>query len=341
MVGREHQDSKTVFVTGGAGYIGSHACKALAARGILPIAFDNLSTGHKWAVKWGGLEQGDILDTPRLVEAFKAHGPLAVMHFAAKAYVGESVERPRDYYRDNVQGTLSLLTAMVECGVKNLIFSSSCSTYGLPVRLPVDESQPTNPVSPYGFTKVACERMMADFETAYGLRWMALRYFNAAGADPDGEIGELHYPETHLIPLALTAADGNLTKLEIYGDDYPTPDGTCVRDYVHVSDLATGHVQAMEALVAGHAKGVFNLSTGKGASVREVIETVEKVTGKKVPVRVGPRRPGDAVHLVADTTKARQQLGWDPKYASLETIVSTSWNWMKQGGPTGLVEPRR
>ena len=255
------------------------------------------------------------------------------MHFAAKAYVGESVERPQEYYRNNVQGTLSLLSAMVECDVKHLIFSSSCSTYGLPAKLPVDESQPTNPVSPYGFTKVACERMMADFERAYGLQWMALRYFNAAGADPDGEIGELHDPETHLIPLALMAADGRLERLEIYGDDYPTPDGTCIRDYVHVSDLAMGHVQAMEALFGGRGRGVFNLSTGRGASVRDVIEAVERVTGKRVPIKVGARRPGDAVQLVADTTKARQQLGWNAQFTSLDAIVDTAWKWMKHGKP--------
>jgi UDP-arabinose 4-epimerase len=321
-----------VLVTGGAGYIGSHACKALAASGFLPVTFDNLSTGHGWAVQWGPLERGDILDEALFLQILRKYQPVAVMHFAARAYVGESVERPRDYYRTNVQGTLSLLGAMIKGGVNRFIFSSSCSTYGLPRVLPVDESQPAQPVSPYGFTKVACERMLADFEQAYGLQYMALRYFNAAGADAEGEIGELHEPETHLIPLALMAADGRLPRLEIYGEDYPTPDGTCIRDYVHVSDLAAGHVQSLRALLEGEARGLFNLSTGRGASVREVIEAVERVTGRPVPVAVAPRRPGDAVELVADTTKARQQLGWAPSYTQLDRIVETAWAWMKGKG---------
>ena len=320
-------DHRTVLVTGGAGYIGSHACKALAAHGYLPVTFDNLVYGHEEAVRWGPLERGDTADRERLDSVIARHRPAAVMHFAAFAYVGESVTDPGKYYRNNVAGTLSLLEAMRDHGLGRLVFSSTCATYGHPDQVPIVESCPQRPINPYGMSKLMVEAMLSDFDRAHGLRSIALRYFNAAGADPDGEIGECHDPETHLIPLALDSAAGKGGPLTIFGDDYDTPDGTCVRDYVHVSDLAEAHVLALEALAGGAASDAFNLGTGSGHSVREVLAAVGTATGNPVPHSIGPRRPGDPPVLVSGGAKARDQLGWTPRFSDLDTIVRTAHAW--------------
>ncbi len=316
----------TILVTGGAGYIGSHACKALAARGYLPVTYDNLSTGHAGAVKWGPLEQGDLADRQRLDAVLAQYRPEAVLHFAGSCYVGESIEHPEKYYRNNVVGTLVLLEAMLARAVDRIVFSSSCATYGVSQTVPIVETMAQSPINPYGRTKWMIEIMLRDFSAAHGLAWTALRYFNAAGADPDGEIGEDHDPETHLIPLALHAAAGTGPALTIFGDDYDTPDGTCIRDYVHVSDLADAHVLALAALLDGAESAAFNLGTGRGHSVREVIDAVERVTGRKVPFKIGPRRPGDPAVLVADATLAQSALGWSPAMAGLDGMVRTAWD---------------
>lgn len=318
-----------ILVTGGAGYIGSHTCKALAAAGCLPIAYDNLARGHRWAVKWGPLEEGDIADRKRLVSVIRKYQPTAVLHFAAYAYVGESMAAPQMYYRNNVVGSLTLLEAMVECGVSAMVFSSSCATYGRPHTIPIPEDEPQQPINPYGMSKLAVERMCIDFATAYGLNVAILRYFNAAGADPDGETGEHHEPETHLIPLALQAALGVRPSITVYGDDYDTPDGTCVRDFIHVTDLADAHVLALRAALEGKRALALNLGAGRGFSVYEVIETVRRVTGVNVPIDVGPRRPGDPPVLIADSRKANHILGWQPRYPELTQIVETAWRWMR------------
>jgi UDP-arabinose 4-epimerase len=323
-----------VLVTGGAGYIGSHACKALRVAGFIPVACDNLVYGHPWAVRWGPLERGDIADRAWLDGLFARYRPVAVMHFAAFAYVGESVQDPGKYYRNNVAGTLTLLEAARDQGLTAFIFSSTCATYGVPARVPIGEDCPQVPINPYGASKLMIERMLADFETAHGLRSLVLRYFNAAGADPAGEIGEDHDPETHLIPLAIAAARGQGPELALFGDDYPTPDGTAVRDYIHVSDLARAHVLALEDLLAGGASAALNLGTGQGGSVREVVRAVEAVAGRPVPARVAPRRAGDPPVLVADPTRARARLGWQPVYTDLAEIVATAWRW--QVGRSGL-----
>jgi UDP-arabinose 4-epimerase len=320
----------TVLVTGGAGYIGSHACKALAQAGYRPVVYDSLVYGHEWAVKWGPLERGDILDAERLAEVFAKHRPAAVMHFAAFAYVGESVTDPAKYYRNNVVGTLNLLEAMRAAGVGNLVFSSTCATYGVPAETPIREDMPQAPINPYGASKLMIERVLADYAAAYGLKSMALRYFNAAGADPDGEVGEDHEPETHLIPLALDAAAGVGPELTLHGDDYATPDGTCIRDYVHVSDIADAHVLALKALEAGKALELaYNLGGGAGASVSEVIAATTRVTGRPVPLTVGPRRPGDPPVLVADASLAAADLGWRPRH-DLDQMLATAWAWTQR-----------
>lgn len=319
--------SAVVLVTGGAGYVGSHVCKALAAEGMQPVAFDNMSTGHEWAVKWGPLEVGDLASAERLAEVFATHKPAAVIHLAANAYVGESVADPAKYYGNNVGGSLSLLNAMRAAEVPHIVFSSSCVVYGPPDKCPIGEDHPRNPQNPYGVTKMTVERMLEDFDTAYGVRSMSLRYFNAAGADADGEIGEDHDPETHLIPLALDAVTGRQQVLPVFGTDYGTPDGTAVRDYIHVDDLARAHVAALGKLVAGGASDAMNLGTGTGASVREVIAAVEKVTGKAVPTRDADRRPGDAPAMFADATRARTALDWAPRFPELADIVETAWRW--------------
>ena len=320
------RDSRNILVTGGAGYIGSHTCKALAEDGLVPIAYDNMSSGHEWAVRWGPLERGDILDQARLDEVFKAYRPSAVIHFAAHAYVGESVEQPAKYYRNNVVGSLNLLEVMRDYGVRKIVFSSSCATYGNPQQIPIPDDHPQNPINPYGASKLIIERMLADFDAAYGLCSVSLRYFNAAGADPDGEIGEDHDPETHLIPLVLEAAAGERPHVTIYGTDYDTPDGTCIRDYVHVTDLAEAHVLALKSLRKKGLIESFNLGTGMGYSVREVIETARVVTGRTIPIVEGLRRPGDPPRLVADATRAKNKLSWKPQYSDLNQIIATAWH---------------
>lgn len=316
-----------VLVTGGAGYVGAHGCKALAAAGYRPVVLDNLVYGHEQAVQWGPFERGDIADRGRLDEVLETYRPSAVMHFAAFAYVGESVGDPGKYYRNNVGGTLTLLEAMRDHGIDKLVFSSTCATYGEPQAVPITEDEPQTPINPYGMSKLMVEQMLADFARAHGLRSTPLRYFNAAGASPDGEIGEAHDPETHLIPLALAAAAGQGPELTVFGDDYPTPDGTCIRDYIHVSDLADAHVRALHYLEEGGPSRAFNLGTGAGVSVREILDSVERVTGRAVPCRTGPRRPGDPPVLVADASRAKRDLGWQPRLSDIDTIIATAWKW--------------
>lgn len=316
-----------VLVTGGAGYIGSHACKALSKAGFSPVTYDNLVNGHAYAVKWGPLERGDILDRERIRTVLTQYKPLAIMHFAAHAYVGESMADPSKYYRANCLGTLNLLDAAVEADVPHFVFSSSCATYGIPESDRIAETTLQEPVNPYGASKLFAERMIADMARAHNLTWIGLRYFNAAGADPDGEAGEDHDPETRIIPLALAAADHGRTPFSIFGDDYNTPDGTCIRDYIHVTDLANGHVSALKALLAGKEPAFVNLGSGVGHSVREVIHTIEKVTGRTVPIRISPRRPGDPARLVADPALAQRLFGWSATFSDLENIVGSAWKW--------------
>jgi len=320
----------SILVTGGAGYVGSHACKALAAAGYTPIAYDNLVFGHRSAVKWGPFVEGDILDRRSLEQIFRSHRPHAVMHFAAYAYVGESVENPRKYYRNNVSGSLNLLDAMMDHGVDKIIFSSSCATYGVPVTERIAETHKQDPINPYGFTKLVVERMLSDLARAQGLKYAALRYFNAAGADEDGEIGEQHDPETHLIPRVLETALGIRECVDIYGTDYPTPDGTAIRDYIHVTDLAQAHVRALERLMRGGESVALNLGVGRGYSVREVIAAAEHVTGRKIGKRELPRRDGDPPVLVADPTRAGKELGWTPRHVAIDGMVDTAWRWLSR-----------
>lgn len=316
-----------ILVTGGAGYIGSHTCKALAQAGYEPVVYDNLSTGHADAVRWGPLEIGDILDSSRLDAVIVHHQPVLVLHFAGLAYVGDSVRSPAAYYRTNVTGTLCLLDAMRRHGVEAIVFSSSCATYGVPENLPIAEATLQNPINPYGFTKLIAERMLIDFEKAYGMSWVALRYFNAAGADPDGELGERHDPETHAIPLAIQAALGLRPYFSIFGTDYATPDGSAIRDYVHVSDLADAHVRAARYLLDRRASIALNLGTGVGSSVLKMIEAVARATGRAVPVQTGPRRQGDPPILYASAARARCDLTWVPRYMVLQEIVDSAADW--------------
>jgi UDP-arabinose 4-epimerase len=322
-----------ILVTGGAGYIGSHTCKALAEAGFKPIAYDNLTTGHDWAVQWGPLVRGDILDRDRLSEVLREYLPSAVMHFAAYSSVDESIKEPFKYYLNNVVGTVNLLGAMHENGVNQIVFSSTCATYGNPQVVPISELHPQNPINPYGASKLMVERILTDFGLAYDLRSISLRYFNAAGADPEGEIGETHNVETRLIPLVLAAARGTALKVTIHGTDYGTDDGTCIRDYVHVTDLAEAHVLALKAFEGDCNSSSYNLGTGTGFSVREVIKTARTVTGRTIAVVEGPRRPGDPPELVADATRAKKELGWQPRYGDLGQIVATAWNWMLKHQP--------
>jgi len=319
----------SILIVGGAGYIGSHTAKRVAQAGLQPVVFDNLVYGHEWAVKWGPLIQGDLADGALIRRVLEQHEVTAVVHFAAYAYVGESVTHPRKYYRNNVAGTLNLLDAMLDAGVRDIVFSSTCATYGDPTLVPIDESHPQNPVNPYGETKLAIEHALHWYQRAYGLRFAALRYFNAAGADPDGELGEDHDPETHLIPLAIEAARGG-KHLEIFGTDYPTPDGTAVRDYIHVQDLADAHVAALAKLGDGASRLFVNLGTGRGHSVREVIAAVEKVSGMKVAARESGRRAGDPPELVADARLAAEVLGWQARLPAIETIVAHAWRWRQK-----------
>lgn len=316
-----------LLVTGGAGFIGSHTCKQLARDGFLPIAFDNLSTGHADAVKWGPLVEGDIRDTEALAAVMRLHQPQAVIHFAASAYVGESVTEPAKYYSNNVEGTLSLLEACRIAGVGSVIFSSSCATYGTAPEMPIVESTAQSPINPYGWTKLIGEQMLMDYAAAYGIRFSALRYFNACGADPEGEIGERHDPETHLIPRALMAATGLLPRLEVFGNDYPTADGTCIRDYVHVCDLARAHVLAARRLLAGGENLKVNLGSGRGSSIKQVLGAIETVVGHAVPVVYRDRRAGDPAELYADASLAREKLGFVAELSDLETIVRTALPW--------------
>ncbi|MDU8925957.1 UDP-glucose 4-epimerase GalE [Alisedimentitalea sp. MJ-SS2] len=317
---------QNVLVTGGAGYIGSHACKALARAGYNPVVFDNLSRGHADAVKWGPLVQGDLRDNGLLRQTLDEHHIDAVMHFAAFAYVGESTGQPEMYYDNNVGGMISLLQAMRDAEVGRIVFSSSCATYGTPETLPITEDAPQDPINPYGRTKLICEWILRDAATAHGLRFAALRYFNAAGADPDGEIGERHDPETHLLPLALMAAAGQ-SELQVFGTDYPTPDGTCIRDYIHVDDLARAHVLAIEYLGGSGDNLALNLGTGRGQSVQEVIASVERVTGKVVARCLTPRRDGDPAELTADPGRAAKVLGFRAHYTDLDEIVAHAAPW--------------
>ena len=320
----------TILVIGGAGYIGSHTVQALQGAGYEVIVLDNLVYGHRELVErvlQVKLVVGDISDRPLLDELFTTHSIAAVMHFAAYAYVGESVTAPAKYYRNNVAGTLTLLEAMVAASVKNFVFSSTCATYGMPEKVPIPEDHPQNPINPYGSSKLMVEKILADFEGAYGLKSVIFRYFNAAGADPSGELGEDHNPETHLIPLVLLAALGKRESVSIFGTDYPTPDGTCIRDYIHVVDLADAHILGLEQLLRGGDSEIFNLGNGSGFSVRQVIETARQVSGKTIKVIEGDRRPGDPPILVGSSEKARKILGWQPRYPEIKDILIHAWNW--------------
>ena len=325
-----------ILVTGGAGYVGSHAARWLARGGHEVWAYDNLSRGHRAATPAGRLIVGEVTDEPRLQAVFKEHAIEAVMHFAAFALVGESVAEPALYYRNNVAASFSLLDAMRAVGVNKMVFSSTTATYGAPARSPITEDEPQLPINPYGFGKLVVERALVDYASAYGLSYAALRYFNAAGASPDGDLGEDHTPESHLIPNVLQVALGQRERITIFGDDYPTPDGTCIRDYVHVDDLAQAHLLALEKLPPGQGLNL-NLGTGRGHSVRQVIDACRQITGHPIPENVGPRRPGDPPELVADSTRAKEKLGWKPRYSDLESIVESAWRWHRSH-PRGYAE---
>ena len=327
-----------VLVTGGAGYIGSHAVRELASAGHEVVVYDNLSAGHLQAAAnalggSGQLIEGDIRDTARLREALRSRGIDAVMHFAASLSVADSVRDPIGYYANNVTGALSVLEAMVAAGVLKFVFSSTAAVFGNPVQTPITEDHPTRPINTYGETKLAVERALAHFERAYGLRWVALRYFNAAGADPSGVLGEDHDPELHVIPRAIDAARGTGT-FQVFGEDYETPDGTCLRDYVHVTDLASAHMLALGALSDGAASTVYNLGNGRPTSVRQVLDAVERVTGRSVPYTKGPRRSGDPAVLYASSDRIKRELGWQPRYEDIDTIVATAWRW-REAHPSG------
>ena len=319
-----------LFVTGGAGYVGSHVVKALGERGHDVLVYDDLSTGHRWAVLHGELVVADILDRGRLGEAFEAFRPEGVFHFAAKVVVPESVRDPMGYYRVNVQGSLALIEEAIRYGVKAFVFSSSAAVYGIPDQVPVGEEAPLKPINPYGATKAVVERILEDCSRAYGLPYVSLRYFNVAGADPEGRIGQASRQPTHLITRALKVALGEIPQLEIYGTDYPTPDGTCIRDYIHVEDLAEAHLLALEHLMDGGGSRVYNCGYGHGHSVREVVEMVRKVTGVDFAVAEAPRRPGDPPELVADPSRLKAELGWRPRYDDLRVIVETAWFWERK-----------
>jgi UDP-glucose-4-epimerase GalE len=322
----------SILVTGGAGYVGSHTVKELERQGHRVVVYDNLSRGHRWAVNSAELIEGDLADETRLGEVFSRNPIQAVLHFAALAYVGESVEDPARYYENNVANSLKLLRVMQARGVKSFILSSTCAVYGNPHRVPIPEDHPLAPVNPYGRSKLMVERILEDYDNAYGLRHVSLRYFNAAGADPEGTIGEDHAPETHLIPRLLHAALGKIERIEIFGADYPTPDGTCIRDYIHVADLADAHVRALQRLLDGGTSETFNLGTGRGYSVREVLAAAERITGKPIPTVVAKRRPGDPPALVASADRARRDLGWTPKHSDLDEMIATAWSWQRTRG---------
>ncbi|UWR07155.1 UDP-glucose 4-epimerase GalE [Ruegeria sp. B32] len=320
-----------ILVTGGAGYIGSHACKALAQAGYVPVTYDNLVTGWQDAVKFGPFEQGDLLDRARLDQVFAKYQPAAVMHFAALSQVGEAMSEPGRYWRNNVTGSLNLIEAAVAAGCMDFVFSSTCATYGDHDNVVLDETTPQHPLNAYGASKRAIEDILRDFEQAHGLNHVIFRYFNVAGADPDGDVGEFHRPETHLVPLLLDAIDGKRDALTIYGTDYDTPDGTCIRDYVHVCDLVDAHVLGLRWLEQGKGSRVFNLGTGTGFSVKEVIAQSHSVTNREVPFNVGPRRAGDCTKLVSGSTRAEAELGWRPKRSRLEVMIADAWRWHQNG----------
>lgn len=328
---------KNVLVIGGAGYIGSHMCKYLAEKGYHPLVLDNLCYGHPQAVKWGPLFRGEMADERLLGRIFSEYDIAAVMHFAAFCYVGESVGNPGKYYQNNVADTIKLLNVMVRSKVSNFIFSSSCATYGDPVEIPMTEEHPQNPINPYGRSKLMVEQILEDFRRAYGLESVSLRYFNAAGADPDGELGEDHNPETHLIPLVLQTALGRRETVHIFGNDYPTEDGTCIRDYIHIRDLAQAHLLALERLLDGLPGGKYNLGNGNGYSVAEVIETARRITGKTIPAVVTERRSGDPAVLVGSAKKASEELGWRPLFPDLASIIETAWRWHR-ANPDGYAK---
>lgn len=316
-----------ILITGGAGYIGSHTAKLFAREGFEPVVYDNLSRGFSDLVKWGPLIEGDLRNTALLREALRWVKPEAVVHFAAFAFVGESVTNPALYYNNNVGGTLSLLEAMRDAGLKRLVVSSTCATYGQPDRMPITEETSQRPINPYGESKLMMEHMCKAFDTAHGIRTVALRYFNACGCDPEGETGERHDPETHLIPRMLMAATGDIPALEIFGDDYDTPDGTCIRDYIHVNDLGRAHILAARHLMDGGQSDAFNLGTGHGASVKQVLDATHKAIGQQVPHVMSPRRAGDPALLVADPSKARRVLGWQAGNSDLPAIIDSAWTW--------------
>jgi len=328
-----------VLVTGGAGYIGSHTAKELALAGHEPIVLDNLRYGHSWAVRWGPLIEMDLSDRAGLDAVFQKYRIGAVIHFAAYAYVGESMRQPAEYFRNNVVNSMNLLDAMRSHDVAHIVFSSTCATYGDPEKVPISEDHPQRPVSPYGESKLMVERLLAWYGRAYGLHWTALRYFNAAGADPEEQIGEVHDPETHLIPRAIAAAYGDLPELELFGSDYPTADGSAVRDYIHVTDLAAAHLRALTRLRNDASSLALNLGTGQGHSVREVISMVEQITSRKVPFRESPRRPGDPPMLVANASLAARELDWTPKYSSLRQVVETACRWYTASRSVMVAEP--
>ncbi len=326
-----------ILVTGGAGYIGSHFVKLAAGAGLNPIVYDNLSEGHRWAVLSDRFYEADLADRDTLVKVIRDESIEAVVHFAANAYVGESVENPSKYFNNNYVGTLGLLDAMVEAGVKQLIFSSTCAVYGEPERVPIVEDNRRDPVNPYGLSKYFIERTLEWYSRAYGLRYMALRYFNAAGADPEGQTGEAHDPETHLIPLVLYTALGLRPHIEVFGDDYPTEDGTCVRDYIHVMDLSDAHLLALKYLKDGGESWALNLGTERGTSVMEMINAAREVTGRDIPVRIGPRRAGDPPVLVASSERAKAMLGWTPRYEDIRTVLEHAWQWAQQAHAKGYL----
>ena len=321
----------TILVTGGAGYIGSHACKALAAAGYTPVTYDNLSTGWQDAVKFGPFEQGDLLDRARLDEVFAKHRPAAVVHFAALSQVGESMTDPGKYWRNNVTGSLTLIEAATDAGCLDFVFSSTCATYGDQDNVVLDENSPQYPVNSYGASKRAIEDILANFESSHGLDSVVFRYFNVAGADPDAEVGEFHQPETHLVPLMLDAIDGKRPALTIFGTDYETPDGTCIRDYVHVCDLVDAHVLGLKWLEQQKGSRIFNLGTGNGFSVREVVDNSRSVTNRDVPIVEGDRRPGDCTRLVSGSSRAVTELGWSPSRSDMATMISDAWRWHQTG----------
>lgn len=316
-----------VLVTGGAGYIGSHTCKALARQGHDVVVYDNLSTGHRNLVRWGAFEYGDIRDAARLSAVLRQHKPDGCIHFASSIAVGESVIDPGKYYDNNIIGSLRIMESLRDTGCDNLVVSGTAAVYGLPESVPIAENAALNPINPYGRTKLLMEWMLQDFAIAHNLRWVSLRYFNAAGGDSEGHTGERHDPETHLVPNVLRAIDGDIPALRLFGDDYDTPDGTCIRDYIHVSDLAAAHVLALEYLWAGKPSIAMNLGTGMGTSVREILDAAHKVTGRPVPHSVEGRRAGDPARLVADSSLAQKMLGWNMQHSDIDTILATAWQW--------------